>query len=290
MFKRISLFLLTNIAVIAIGMLALNLLGIGSYITETGLDYKNLFFFALIFGFTGSIFSLLISKKVAKWTTGAVVIENPRSEAERWLKSTVERMAKDLNIKTPEIAIYESSDVNAFATGYSKNNSLVAVSTGLLNHLSVEEIEAVIGHEMAHINNGDMVTMTLLQGVMNTFVIFLSRVIGYFIDRVIFKNESGQGIGYMITVFILDLVLGFLAAIITSAFSRYREYKADEGGARLTSPKAMKSALLSLEIQHEASQLPAGLKAFGINGGLSSLFSTHPPIKKRVKHLEDVFN
>ncbi len=290
MFKRIGLFLLTNIAVIAVGMFMLNLLGVGNYITASGINYGELFMFALIFGFTGAFISLLISKPVAKWTTGAQVIKNGgETPTEKWLFEQVSIMAKKEGIGMPEVAIFPSSEVNAFATGFSKNNALVAVSSEMLHVMNPEEIRAVLGHEVAHISNGDMVTMTLLQGVMNTFVIFASRVIGYFIDKVIFKNEGGQGWAYTITVLVLDLLLGILAAMVTAAYSRHREYHADEGGARLSSPQAMKSALMTLGRIHDESLLPKTLTAFGIKGNFSSLLSTHPPIEKRIEHLNNTF-
>jgi heat shock protein HtpX len=290
MISRIFLFVLTNVLVLAVINLNLKIFGIDNYLAENGIDYKNLLMYSLVVGFTGAFISLFISKWVAKFTTKAVVIKNPSTITETWLYETVRKQSAVAGISMPEVAIYPSNDVNAFATGYSRNSSLVAVSSGLLNNLSRNEAEAVIGHEITHVANGDMVTMALLQGVMNTFVVFLSRVIGYFIDKVIFRNESKElGFGYMATVFVLDILLGILASIVLAAFSRRREYKADRGGANLTTKNDMIAALRALgRIHNPNAALPEGFKYSGINSSaIKGLFSTHPSIEDRIARLND---
>jgi heat shock protein HtpX len=242
-----------------------------------------------VFGFGGSFISLAISKWTAKRFTGAQVIESPRNASEQWLLATVRRQAEAAGIGMPEVAIYDAPDVNAFATGMSRNNALVAVSSGLLRSMSQDEAEAVLGHEVSHVANGDMVTLALIQGVVNTFVIFLSRVIGHLVDRVIFKVERGHGPAFWITAIIAEIVLGILASIIVMWFSRRREFKADEGGARLAGSHKMIAALQALKRAHGQPQLPDQLAAFGINGGIGAgikrLFMTHPPLDERIEAL-----
>jgi heat shock protein HtpX len=287
--KRIALFVMTNLAIIVVLGVVTSLLGVNRYLTAQGLDLSMLLAFAAVVGFTGSIFSLLISKPMAKWTTGARTIDQPANAMEAWLVDTVRKHAQKAGIGMPEVAIYEG-EPNAFATGAFKNSALVAVSTGLLQSMSREEVEAVLGHEIAHIANGDMVTMTLIQGVMNTFVVFLSRVIGYVVDRMILGNkEDAPGIGYYVTTIVLDIALGFLAAIIVAWFSRQREFRADAGAAQLMgSPRPMINALARLGGM-EPGELPQQIKTMGINGrpsGLLALFSSHPPIEDRIRALQ----
>lgn len=292
--KRIALFVATNLAIILVLMLFLNIIGAVFGINFGGiagpqLDLGALAIFALVVGFTGSFISLLLSKPMAKWSTRAQVIETPRNAMEQWLVDTVRRHAQKAGIGMPEVAIYEG-EPNAFATGASKNSALVAVSTGLLQSMSRDEVEAVLGHEVAHVANGDMVTMTLIQGVMNTFVVFLSRVIGWVIDRVILRNESSTpGIGYWASVIILDIVLGFLAAIIVAWFSRQREFRADAGAAAyMGDTRPMINALRRLG-GLDPGELPQQVKSMGISSrpsGLMALFSSHPPIEDRIAALQ----
>jgi len=290
MFKTIGLFLLTNIAVIAVASIAMSLFGVGSTLQANGvdLDYDNLFMFALIFGFAGSFVSLAMSKFMAKQMTGAEVITQPRNADEQWLLETVHAFADKAGIGRPEVAIYDSPEPNAFATGMSKNNALVAVSTGLLRNMTKEEVAAVLGHEVAHIANGDMITMTLLQGVVNTFVIFFARIAGHFVDRVILKNEEGHGIGYYVASFIFEIIFGILASMITMWFSRYREFHADNGGAYLAGKQNMIAALRRLASM-QPGELPEQLAAFGISdkpSKLGALFASHPPLEERIARLE----
>ncbi len=291
--KRIALFVVTNLAIILVLMLFLNIIsavfGISFNFAGRELNPASLAVFALVVGFTGSFISLLISKPMAKWSTGARVIEQPSNAMEAWLIDSVRAHAQKAGIGMPEVALYEG-DPNAFATGASKNSSLVAVSTGLLQSMSKDEVDAVLGHEIAHIANGDMVTMALIQGVMNTFVVFFSRVIGWVIDRVVLKNESSSpGMGYWVSVIALDIVLGFLAAIVVAWFSRQREFRADAGAATyLGSPRPMINALARLGGM-EPGELPQQVKSMGINSrpaGLMALFSTHPPIEDRIRALQ----
>lgn len=288
--KRIFLFLATNLAVMLVLSIILNLLGVNRFISSSGLDISQLLVFSLVVGFTGSIISLLMSKWMAKRSTGAYVIDpnNPRNQQEAWLVSTVHQLAENAGIGYPEVAIYEG-EPNAFATGANKNDALVAVSTGLLQTMNQEEVAAVLGHEVAHIANGDMVTLTLIQGVVNTFVIFFARVVGYFVDRVLLKNErDGIGPGYFITVIICEIVFGILASIIVAWFSRQREYRADAGAAQLMgSPRPMINALARLG-NVEVSDLPKSFEASGIAGGrsLGALFASHPPIEDRIRALQ----
>lgn len=287
--KRILLFVMTNIAIMAVLSITLRLLGVDNILAENGsdLNIQALVILSGVIGFGGSIISLLISKWMAKRMTGAVVISNPTTTIEKWLMTTVESQAKTVGIKIPEVAIFPSPDMNAFATGASKNKSLMAVSQGLLDSMSQGEIEAVVGHEMSHIANGDMVTLALIQGVVNTFVVFLSRLVGHVVDRVILKNNQGHGIGYFVTVMVAQIVLSILASTIVMYFSRKREFIADTGGADLAGHQNMINALKRLG-QVEPAPLPEQMAAFGINdkGGFMALFSSHPPIEDRIAALE----
>ena len=290
--KRIALFLLTNVAVVVVLGIVASLLGVNRFLTSNGLNLGALLGFAFIMGFGGAIISLLISKPLAKWSSGVHVINEPRNADEAWIVNTVRGFADRAGIGMPEVGIYEG-EPNAFATGAFKNSALVAVSTGLLEGMTREEVEAVIGHEVAHIANGDMVTMTLIQGVMNTFVVFLSRVIGYAVDSFLRKNDessSGPGIGYYVTTIVLDIVLGFLAAIIVAWFSRQREFRADAGAAQLMGRKQpMINALARLGGMHPG-ELPKSVAARGIAGGIGKLFSTHPPSEERIAALQNAQN
>jgi heat shock protein HtpX len=287
--KRIALFLLTNLAVVVVLGIVASLLGVNRYLTANGLNLGALLGFAFVMGFGGAIISLLISKPVAKWSAGVQIIEQPRNSDEAWILATVHGFAEKAGIGMPEVGIFQG-DPNAFATGAFKNSALVAVSTGLLQNMTREEVEAVIGHEVAHIANGDMVTMTLIQGVMNTFVVFLSRVIGYAVDSFLNKNNenrSGPGIGYYVTTIVLDIVLGFLAAIVVAWFSRQREFRADAGATQLMGRRQpMINALARLGGLHPA-ELPKSMQALGIAGGIGQLFSTHPPIEERIAALQN---
>ena len=290
--KRIFLFLLTNIAVVAVLGIVASLLGVNRFLTANGLNLSALLGFALIMGFGGAIISLLISKPVAKWSAGVRVIngpDGPQNADEAWIVETVRKLAEKAQIGMPEVGIFESAP-NAFATNAFKNSSLVAVSTGLLQGMTREEIEAVIGHEVAHIANGDMVTMTLIQGVMNTFVVFLSRVIGYAVDSFLRKgdnNNSGPGIGYYVSTIVLDIVLGFAAAMVVAWFSRHREFRADAGAAQLMGRKQpMMNALARLGGM-QPGELPKAVEAMGITGGIGKLFATHPPIEERIAALQN---
>jgi len=289
--KRIILFLATNLAIIVVLSITLRLFGFERILDEqgTGLDLNSLLLFASVFGFGGSFMSLALSKWTAKRFTGAQVIEMPRNAQEHWLVTTVQRQAKIAGIGMPEVAIYDAPDVNAFATGMSRNDALVAVSTGLLNSMSQDEAEAVLAHEVSHIANGDMVTLALIQGVVNTFVIFLSRVIGHTVDRVVFKTENGHGPAFWVTTIIAEIVLGILASIIVMWFSRQREFRADAGGASLAGRNKMIAVLRRLQLTHEQAHLPDQLAAFGISGGSSGLmrlFMSHPPLEERIAALE----
>lgn len=290
--KRIFLFLMTNIAVLVILFIVLRLLGVDTILDESGtnLNMYNLLIFAAVFGFGGAFISLAISKWMAKRMTGAKVITSPRSSAEIWLVDTVKKQAAMAGIGMPEVAIFNSEAPNAFATGMNRNKALVAVSSGLLATMNKEEIEAVLGHEISHVANGDMITLTLIQGVVNTFVIFLSRVVGHFVDRVILKNERGHGLGFFLTTIIAQIVFGILASIIVLWFSRKREFRADAGGAKLAGTPSMIAALEKLKkgIQQP---LPDQMSAFGISGkpskhGLKLLFMSHPPLDDRIEALK----
>ena len=287
--KRIVLFLVTNLAVMLVLGLAVHLLGLNRFITAQGLNLGQLLGFALIMGFGGATISLLISKPMAKWSTKAQVINDSPDPTHRWIVGTVQGFAQKAGIGMPEVAIYDG-EPNAFATGAFKNSALVAVSTGLLQSMNREEVGAVIGHEVAHVANGDMVTMTLIQGVMNTFVVFLSRVIGYFVDRVVLKNDrDGVGIGYYVTTIVLDIVLGVLASIIVAWFSRQREYRADKGAADLMGRKQPMINALARLGGMDPGQLPQAVATMGISSrpsGLMALFSSHPPIEDRIRALQ----
>ncbi|MBT6634456.1 MAG: protease HtpX [Gammaproteobacteria bacterium] len=289
--QRIFLFLLTNIAIMVILSVTLRILGVESLLAQNGsdLNLNALVIFSGIFGFGGAFISLAISKWMAKRMTGAKVIDNPSNNVEKWLLETVKKQSKIVGIKMPEVAIFPSPQMNAFATGASKNKALVAVSQGLLDSMTQGDIEAVIGHEMSHVANGDMVTLTLIQGVVNTFVIFFSRVIGHVVDRVILKNQRGHGIGYFVTTIFAQIVLSILASVIVMYFSRKREYVADTGGADLAGHQNMINALKRLG-QKEPEALPEQLAAFGIGEkpktGWRELWSSHPPLEDRIKALE----
>ena len=287
--RRVFLFLATNIAIIVLLSITLRLLGVEGILKENGsdLDLNALLIFSAVFGFGGAFISLAISKWMAKRMTGAVVIESPSTNLEKWLMETVEKQAKIVGVRPPQVAVFPSTSMNAFATGASKNKALVAVSQGLLDGMNRGEIEAVVGHEMSHVANGDMVTLTLIQGVVNTFVIFFSRVIGHFVDRVILKNQRGHGIGYFITTLFAQIVLSILASTIVMYVSRKREFVADTGGADLAGHQNMIGALKRLG-QVEPQALPEQMAAFGINDkkGFASWFSSHPPIEDRIAALE----
>lgn len=290
--KRVWLFVLTNIAVLVVLGIVLRLLGVDSILAASGsgLDYWNLLIFAALFGFGGSFISLAMSKWMAKRVTGAQVITQPRSSHELWLVDTVKKQAQMAGIGMPEVAVFDSDAPNAFATGMNRNKALVAVSTGLLRTMNQREVEAVLAHEMTHVANGDMVTLTLIQGVVNTFVIFISRVVGHFVDRVILKNEEGHGLGFFITTIVAQIVFGILASIIVLWFSRKREFRADAGGARLAGTANMIDALEKLK-KGVQEPLPEQMSAFGISGkpsqhGLKLLFMSHPPLEDRIEALK----
>ena len=285
--KRIFLFLLTNVAVVAVLGIVTSLLGVNHYLTANGINYTSLLVYAFVIGFTGAIISLLMSKTMAKTSMGLHMIDQPRNADEAWIVETVRKLATTAKIGMPEVGIYEG-EPNAFATGAFKNSALVGVSTGLLQGMTRDEVEAVLAHEVAHIANGDMVTMTLIQGVMNTFVVFLSRVIGSLVDGFLRRGDdsSGPGIGYMITTMVLDLVLGFLAAIIVAWFSRQREFRADAGSAQLMGQRQPMINALHRLGGMQPGALPQSMQAFGITGGLGKLFSTHPPLEERIARLQ----
>jgi heat shock protein HtpX len=286
--KRIVLFIATNLAVVLVLSIVLRLLGLDrAMYSQTGMSTGGLLVFSAVVGFTGAIISLLMSKPMAKWSTGAHVIEQPANEAEAWLVETVRRLATKAGIGMPEVAIYEGAP-NAFATGAFRNSALVAVSTGLLQGMNKEEVEAVLGHEIGHVSNGDMVTLTLIQGVVNTFVVFFARIIGSIVDKAVFRTERGNGPGYFITVIIAQIVLGILASMIVAWFSRHREFRADAASASLLgTPSPMVNALRRLA-GLEPGALPQSMSGFGITdkGGFMSLFSTHPPIEERIAALQ----
>lgn len=291
--KRIFLFIATNLAIVFVLSITLRLLGVDRLLDEQGggLNYNSLLIYSAVLGFGGSLISLLISKWTAKRMTGARVIEAPQTPTESWLVETVRRHAQQAGIGMPEVAIFPSEDVNAFATGASRNKALVAVSSGLLSRMTEEEAEAVIGHEISHVANGDMVTLALIQGVVNTFVIFLSRVIGQIVDRMVFKTERGHGPAFWITAMISELVLGILASMIVMWFSRQREFRADRGGAQLAGRNKMIAALERLRASVERPHLPDQLQAFGVSGpiagGFKRLFMSHPPLEERIAALKN---
>ena len=290
--KRIFLFLVTNLAIMLVLGIIISVFGLGRVLDEqgVGLDLGALLVLSAVIGMTGSFISLAMSKWMAKKTTGAHVIENPRSETEQWLLATVQKQAQLAGIRTPEVAVYDAPDMNAFATGMFRNSALVAVSTGLLRGMRKEEVEAVLAHEVSHVANGDMVTLALIQGVVNTFVFFLSRVIGHIVDRVVFKTERGHGPAYWITAVIAQVVLGILATAIVMWFSRRREYRADAGGAQLAGKASMIAALERLQQSANQPHLPEQLEAFGISGnmarGFKRMFMSHPPLSERIAVLQ----
>lgn len=289
---RIFLFLATNVAVLVVISVVFRLLGLDGILLESGgIDMGALLVMAAIIGFSGSLISLFLSKTMAKRSMGVQIIEQPATPFERWLMDTVSRQSKEAGIQMPEVGIFDSPDPNAFATGWNRNAALVAVSTGLLQRMNKDEVAAVVGHEISHVANGDMVTLALIQGVVNTFVIFLARIIGHTVDRVVFKTEEGHGPAYWIVSIVAEILLSVLASMIVMWFSRYREFRADAGGARLTSRRQMADALRALQRVHEPRDLPAGeFAAFGISGGigqgLKALFSSHPPLEQRIAALE----
>lgn len=291
--KRIFLLIVTNFAVLAVLSISMQVLGIDRMLAQdAGLNLQGLLLMASIFGFGGAFISLLISKWMAKMATGAQVVEVPANATERWLVDTVKRQADKAGIGMPEVAIYDAPEINAFATGWNKNSALVAVSSGLLQNMTQDEAEAVLGHEVSHVANGDMVTLTLIQGVVNTFVIFLSRVVGFVVDRLLLKNERGHGPGFWVTTIVAELVLGILASTIVMWFSRHREFRADAGGAALAGRNKMIAALERLKLNHgQPAQLPDAVKAFGISGGvgggLKRLFMSHPPLEERIAALRE---
>ena len=283
--KRILLFLATNIAVMVVLSIVVSVLGLDRWLTAEGIDYTTLLVMSAIFGFGGAFISLLLSKTMAKWQAGVRLIDGSEGTTEYWLVSTVKQLADKAGVGMPEVGIFEGAP-NAFATGAFKNSALVAVSTGLLQSMSKEEVEAVLGHEMAHVANGDMVTLTLVQGVLNTFVFFLSRVVGMIIDKAVFRTERGTGPGYWITVIVLQFLFGIIAAMIVAWFSRWREFRADRGSSDLMgTPRPMIAALSRLGQLH-TQELPPQLKSFGIAGGIGSLLASHPPIERRIAALQ----
>jgi len=287
---RIGLFLLTNLAVMVVAGIVLSLLGVGHYRTAGGLDLSSLLVFCAVFGFVGSFISLFLSKWMAKRSMGVQLIEQPRNADEQWLVNTVVELSQKAGIKTPEIGVFAAQESNAFATGWNRNDALVAVSLGLLQRFERDEVKAVLAHEIGHVANGDMITLSLIQGVVNTFVMFFARIIGDFVDRVLLKNENGRGFGFMIATMVAEMVLGFLASMIVAAFSRYREYRADAAGAYLADRGAMIRALQRLQAETNAgveSPLPSSMRAFGISGGMQSLFASHPPLAARIQALRD---
>jgi heat shock protein HtpX len=291
--KRIFYFLLTNLAIVFVLSITMQLLGVGRYLDANGLNLQNLLIFAAIMGFGGSFISLALSKTLAKKMSGATVITNPKTDNELWLMETVKNQAYQAGISMPEVAIFNSLEINAFATGMRRNNALVAVSSGLLASMTRDEAEAVVAHEISHIANGDMVTLGLIQGVVNTFVMFLSRVIGYTIDKVIFKTRQGVGPAFYISMIIAELLLGILASIIVMWFSRQREFRADAGGAALAGRAKMIAALERLQKNQKPSVLPTQMAAFGISGNksnFSKLFSTHPSLDERITALRNKGN
>jgi heat shock protein HtpX len=290
--KRIFLLIATNVAIMLVLSIVVSVFGLDRYLTAQGLNLGGLLVFSAVFGFGGAFISLLISKWMAKSAMGVQVITQPRNETEHWLVNTVRNQAQTAGIGMPEVGIFDSPDPNAFATGANKNNALVAVSTGLLNNMRRDEVEAVLGHEVSHVANGDMVTLTLIQGVMNTFVFFLARVIGFFVDKVLLKNERGTGLGYMVTVIAAQIVLGILAGMIVAWFSRKREFRADAGGAHLAGTNSMIGALEALRrVSQAPTAMPEKMAAFGIRSGppkgWQKLFMSHPPLEERIAALNN---
>ncbi|NBB76260.1 MAG: protease HtpX [Bacteroidetes bacterium] len=291
--KRVLLFLATNLAIIIVASITLSLLGVESYLQGTGLNLQALLIFCFIFGMGGSFVSLLLSKKIAKWTMKVQILDSPKNSEQEWLFRTVEKQSKEAGIGMPEIGIFQAQQANAFATGSNRNKALVAVSSGMMNRFDKDEVEAVLGHEIGHVANGDMITLALIQGVVNTFVMFLARVIGFVVDRVVLRNERGFGLGYFLTTIAAEIVLAILASTIVFWFSRRREFRADEAGARLGSRLGMINALKRLKRESEVpNQLPESMQAFGITGGkrsgLKALFMTHPPLDDRIAALQNM--
>ena len=290
--NRIIIFILTNLAIVFVLSITMSLFGFKGYLDENGINYQGLLIFAACFGFGGAFISLAISKWTAKRMSRARVIAQAQSETEKWLIDTVASQAQRAGIGMPEVAIFPSPQLNAFATGMNKNNALVAVSQGLLDNMSKDEVEAVLAHEVSHVANGDMVTLTLIQGVVNTFVMFLSRVIGYTVDKVIFKTRNGVGPGFYITMIVAEIILGILASMIVMWFSRQREFRADYGGAALTDKHKMIAALSRLKSYYQPSDLPNQMSALGVSGtkqsGFMRLFSSHPPLDERIEYLQNL--
>jgi len=293
--KRIFLFLATNLAIIVVASITLSLLGVGSFLDETGtnLNLQALLIFCFVFGMAGSFISLLLSKTIAKWSAGVQIINEPRNQRENWLFSEIREMSDKAGIGMPEVGVFPMQQANAFATGWNRNKALVAISEGMLQRFDKDEIRAVLGHEIGHVANGDMVTLALIQGVVNTFVMFLARIIGFAVDRMILKNERGLGIGYFLTTIVAEIVLAILASTIVFWFSRKREYRADEAGARLASKNGMINALKRLQAESQVpNQLPESMQAFGITSGkkkgFKALFMTHPPLEERIAALENM--
>jgi heat shock protein HtpX len=292
---RIGLFLLTNLAIMLVAGLVLNLLGVGKFISHGQMNLQSLLIFCAVFGFTGSFISLFISKWMAKRSMGVQLIENPRSADEQWLVNTVTELAQKAGIKTPEIGVFPAQESNAFATGWNRNAALVAVSLGMLQRFDRDEVRAVLAHEIGHVANGDMITLSLIQGVVNTFVMFFARIIGFAVDKALQGNNernSGPGFGYYIATFVAEMLLGILASMIVAAFSRYREFRADEAGANLADRNAMIRALQRLQVEsgQTASSMPASMQAFAISGGVGRLLASHPPLEVRIKALRDGTN
>ncbi|MBE0425696.1 MAG: protease HtpX [Nitrospirae bacterium] len=289
--RRVFYFLITNLAILIVLGTVLRLLGVQPYLTEYGLNYQSLLIFAAVFGMGGAFISLALSKWTAKRLTRSKVISTPSNETEGWLVGTVSELAQRSGIGMPEVAIYPSDDLNAFATGMKRNNALVAVSSGMLRRMDRDKVRAVLAHEVSHVANGDMITLAIIQGIINTFVIFFARVIGYTVDRVIFKNERGHGIGFWVTTIVAEIFLAILASIIVFWFSRMREYRADSGAAALVGKKPMIGALDALKASIRQPHLPDQMAAFGISGsrkrGLKALFSTHPDLDDRIKALSE---
>ena len=293
--KRIALFLATNFAILIVASITMSLLGVGSFLDESGtnLNLQALLVFCLIFGMGISLVSLLFSKKIAKWTTKVQIIDQPRNEREQWLMRLVEEQSKAAGIGMPEVGIFPAQQANAFATGANRNKALVAVSEGMMQRFDREEIRAVMGHEIGHVANGDMITLALIQGVINAFVMFLARIVGFVVDRVVLKNEQGLGIGYFVTTIVTEIILAFLASMIVFWFSRRREFVADEAGARLGSRQGMIAALQRLQRESNVpNQMPESMQAFGITSGkrkgIKALFATHPPLEERIAALQNM--
>lgn len=293
--QRIALFLLTNLAIMLVAGIVINVLGVGKFISNGQMNLQSLFIFCAVFGFTGSFISLFISKWMAKRTMGVELVETPRNADEQWLVNTVTELAQKAGIKTPEIGIFPAQESNAFATGWNRNAALVAVSLGLLQRFERDEVRAVLAHEIGHVANGDMITLSLIQGVVNTFVMFFARIIGFMVDKALQGNNerSGPGIGFYIATFVAEMLLGILASMLVAAFSRHREFRADEAGANLADRNAMIRALQRLQAesgQVAESAMPASMQAFAISGKVGRLLASHPPLEVRIQALRDGVN